>query len=81
MPTSRTLKFLVGGLALATASWVGAQQTVPIFGLMELSGAGTTSGTNFDNGIKLAVSLHLLHSAHRPIRTAISASTEHDPRR
>ena len=26
-----------------------------IYGLMELSGPGTTSGTNFDNGVKLAV--------------------------
>jgi branched-chain amino acid transport system substrate-binding protein len=30
-------------------------QTVKIVGLVELSGTGTTSGTNFDNGIKLAV--------------------------
>jgi branched-chain amino acid transport system substrate-binding protein len=29
--------------------------TVPIFGLVELSGTGATSGSNFDNGIKLAV--------------------------
>jgi len=32
-----------------------AQQTVKIVGLVELTGTGTTSGTNFDNGIKLAV--------------------------
>jgi len=33
-----------------------AQQTpVPIVGLMELSGTGATAGTNFDNGVKLAV--------------------------
>lgn len=30
-------------------------QDVKIVGLVELSGTGTTSGTNFDNGIKLAV--------------------------
>jgi branched-chain amino acid transport system substrate-binding protein len=30
-------------------------QSVKIVGLVELSGTGTTSGTNFDNGIKLAV--------------------------
>ena len=46
-------------LALAlgvTAPLVSAQQgPVPIFGLVELSGTGTTSGTMFDNGVKLAV--------------------------
>jgi len=31
------------------------QGPVQIYGLMELSGTGTTSGTNFDNGVKLAV--------------------------
>src|SRR6478609_8158175 len=31
------------------------QEPVKIVGLVELSGTGTTSGTNFDNGIKLAV--------------------------
>jgi branched-chain amino acid transport system substrate-binding protein len=41
-------------LSLATAA-VALQGPVPIFGLVELSGTGTTSGTNFDNGIKLAV--------------------------
>lgn len=30
-------------------------QSVKIVGLVELTGTGTTSGTNFDNGIKLAV--------------------------
>jgi len=30
-------------------------QNVKIVGLVELTGTGTTSGTNFDNGIKLAV--------------------------
>ncbi len=28
---------------------------IPIIGLMELSGTGATAGTNFDNGVKLAV--------------------------
>jgi branched-chain amino acid transport system substrate-binding protein len=44
-------------LALAAAApLVSAQQgPVPIFGLVELSGTGTTSGTMFDNGVKLAV--------------------------
>ena len=50
-----TMKSLLGGLALAAASVTWAQQTVPIFGLVELSGTGATSGSNFDNGVKLAV--------------------------
>ena len=37
------------------ASAASAQQTVLISGLVELSGTGATSGTNFDNGAKLAV--------------------------
>jgi len=32
-----------------------AQQPIKIVGLLELSGTGATSGTNFDNGIKLAI--------------------------
>jgi len=51
------------GLALAAASLVttGAfaadtgSGPIKIVGLVELTGPGTTSGTNFDNGIKLAV--------------------------
>jgi len=42
-------------LACLTASLAMAQQTVKVVGLVELTGTGTTSGTNFDNGIKLAV--------------------------
>ena len=38
-----------------TATAVAQQGPVQIFGLVELSGTGTTSGTNFDNGVKLAV--------------------------
>jgi len=46
--------------ALATATLtalasLAQAQPVPIFGLVELSGAGATAGTNFDNGVKLAV--------------------------
>src|SRR5436190_7829592 len=48
--------WLGASLALAMATAAVAQQgPVPIFGLVELSGTGTTSGTNFDNGVKLAV--------------------------
>ena len=42
-------------LTLAVAGPAMAQEPVKIFGLVELSGTGTTSGTMFDNGIKLAV--------------------------
>ena len=55
MQTAFKIKSLLGALALAAAGIVSAQQTVPIFGLVELSGTGATSGSNFDNGIKLAV--------------------------
>lgn len=48
-------KSLLGRLVLAAASVTWAQQTVLIFGLVELSGTGATSGSNFDNGVKLAV--------------------------
>lgn len=40
---------LVGVQAMASA------QPIPIFGLVELSGGGTTAGVNYDNGVKLAV--------------------------
>src|SRR5437016_2446867 len=43
-------------LSLALAQPLLAQtQPVKIVGLVELSGTGATSGTNFDNGVKLAV--------------------------
>jgi branched-chain amino acid transport system substrate-binding protein len=42
--------------ALSVAQTSMAQQgPVQIVGLVELSGTGATSGTNFDNGVKLAV--------------------------
>jgi branched-chain amino acid transport system substrate-binding protein len=41
--------------SLICASGLAAAQNVKIVGLVELTGTGTTSGTNFDNGIKLAV--------------------------
>jgi branched-chain amino acid transport system substrate-binding protein len=40
---------------LISASTFAFAQPVTIYGLVELSGAGATSGTNFDNGVKLAV--------------------------
>ena len=44
-------------LVAAMASAVGAAsaQPVPVVGLVELSGAGATAGTNFNNGVKMAV--------------------------
>ena len=44
----------VATLALFAAPAL-AQAPIKIVGLVELSGTGATSGTNFDNGVKLAV--------------------------
>jgi branched-chain amino acid transport system substrate-binding protein len=43
-------------LALIGTHISGISQPIPIFGIVELSGSGTTAGTNYDNGVKLAVS-------------------------
>jgi branched-chain amino acid transport system substrate-binding protein len=49
-------RIFVFGLSLALAQPLLAQtQTVKIIGLVELSGTGATSGTNFNDGVKLAV--------------------------
>jgi branched-chain amino acid transport system substrate-binding protein len=50
----------IGWAGLALAMWLVAssalaQNVVRIVGLVELSGTGTTSGTNFNDGVKLAV--------------------------
>ena len=42
-------------LGIAAPAALAQQEPVKIFGLVELSGTGTTSGTMFDNGAKLAV--------------------------
>jgi branched-chain amino acid transport system substrate-binding protein len=42
-------------LCLAAAPLFAQTEPIRIVGLVELSGTGTTSGTNFDNGVKLAV--------------------------
>jgi branched-chain amino acid transport system substrate-binding protein len=47
------MSLMLLGLALAQPSL--AQDRVKIAGLVELSGTGATSGTNFDEGVKLAV--------------------------
>jgi len=41
--------------AVAAVPALAIAQAVPIVGLVELSGVGATAGTNFDNGVKLAV--------------------------
>ncbi len=48
---------VLAALLLSVAAAPALAQTGPvkIFGLVELSGTGATSGTNFDNGAKLAV--------------------------
>jgi len=42
-------------LTVASAPLFAQTEPIKIFGLMELSGTGTTSGTNFNDGVKLAV--------------------------
>jgi branched-chain amino acid transport system substrate-binding protein len=44
----------LAALALSAAA-AAIAQPIPIVGLVELSGTGATAGTNFDNGVKLAV--------------------------
>src|SRR5262249_17670809 len=48
----RIFAFLLG---LAAVQPLLAQEPIKIFGLVELSGTGATSGTNFNDGVKLAV--------------------------
>ncbi|WP_421955083.1 ABC transporter substrate-binding protein [Polaromonas sp.] len=55
MQTSFNIKSLIVGVVITAAGMASAQTAVPIFGLVELSGTGATSGSNFDNGVKLAV--------------------------
>src|SRR5947208_1671033 len=56
IPMNRFIRLAIGASLLMGATVTLAQQgPVPIFGLMELSGTGATAGTNFDNGVKLAV--------------------------
>lgn len=46
---------LAAAFALAGVQGFAMAQPIPIIGLVELSGSGATAGTNFDNGIKLAI--------------------------
>src|ERR1700751_2456592 len=46
---------LASVLALGAMPAIAQQGPVLFYGIMELSGTGATPGTNFDNGVKLAV--------------------------
>ena len=48
------MKTVAAALAFAGAA-LAQQPPIKIAGIVELSGTGATSGTNFDNGVKLAV--------------------------
>jgi branched-chain amino acid transport system substrate-binding protein len=50
----KTWTLVVAAAAVSAAVAVSAQP-VTVIGLVELSGAGATAGTNFNNGVKLAV--------------------------
>lgn len=50
-----TLKFIAACAIAACASSTFAQDTIKIANIVEMSGAGATSGTNFKNGVELAV--------------------------
>ncbi|HEY4066882.1 MAG TPA: ABC transporter substrate-binding protein [Burkholderiaceae bacterium] len=50
-----TLTALLIASAFATTATSASAQAVKIAGIMELSGSGATPGTNFNNGVKLAV--------------------------
>ncbi len=50
-----TLKLLAACALLAGASTGFAQNTIKIANIVELSGGGATAGTNFKNGVELAV--------------------------
>jgi branched-chain amino acid transport system substrate-binding protein len=49
------LKLLVGALSCLPLITPAQQKPVLFYGIMELSGTGATPGTNFNNGVKLAV--------------------------
>ena len=50
-----TLKLLAASALLATAGTGFAQNTIKVANIVELSGGGATAGTNFKNGVELAV--------------------------
>jgi branched-chain amino acid transport system substrate-binding protein len=52
----KSIRIAAAAFALVGAHVSGIAQPIPIFGIVELSGSGATAGTNYDNGVKLAVS-------------------------
>jgi branched-chain amino acid transport system substrate-binding protein len=50
-----TLKCIAATALLVAAGASFAQQTIKIANIVELSGAGATSGTNFRNGVEMAI--------------------------
>ncbi len=50
-----TLKMLAACAVLAASGTAFAQDTIKIANIVELSGGGATAGTNFKNGVELAV--------------------------
>ena len=50
-----SIRTLAAAMALAVPLAAAAQAPVKIYNIVELSGGGATAGTNFDNGVKLAV--------------------------
>lgn len=55
MKKRTTLRLIAAAAALAWAGAALAQNTIKIAAIVELSGAGATAGTNFYNGMNLAV--------------------------
>ena len=55
MQKRHSLKILVACATLACAGTAFAQDVIKIANIVELSGAGATAGTNFRNGVDLAV--------------------------
>ena len=52
----KLIRIVLGSVLAALVATASAQTgPVLIYGIMELSGTGATPGTNFDNGVKLAV--------------------------
>ena len=52
----KLIRVVLGSVLAALVATASAQSgPVLIYGIMELSGTGATPGTNFDNGVKLAV--------------------------
>jgi len=51
----RDLRGYALAVAIAAISSTANAQDVPVVGIVELTGVGATAGTNFDNGVKLAV--------------------------